>query len=520
MRINLLLILSILGVALLSTTIFRQSDHHPLDNVLAADTEEAPIESRPMPEIRVDMDPLTAETDAPVLTHADMLETVTPAVVGVHTSRIVSTSPRDRRMNPLEDFMRRYYGLPERREERREAPPDEGVEERRVPSGMGSGVLISADGYILTNHHVISAGRSREIADEILVSLDNGDEFHAEVIGSDPQTDVAVLKIEVDRELPFITFADSDAIRVGDITFAVGNPLDVGLTVTKGIVSAVRRTDLGILGRGTYENFIQTDASINLGNSGGPLVDARGRLIGINTAIMSRTGGNIGIGFAIPSNLARNVMENLLETGTVARGFLGVYLTDLTRDLADSFDFDSTRGALIQQVQEGTAAHEAGIQHGDIITAFNGRRIQSASELRVLVSQTRPGTTVTFTVFRAGETMEIEVTLGTLGDEEVASVDDPETREVIPGVAVREITPELRSSFEIPDDLEGVVVTEITRRRIANEPFNPGMVISEVNGNEVRSIEDLETHLREGVNRLYIWEEGQRRYIAYRLESD
>lgn len=470
--------------------------------------------SRSMPELRLNFDPVAGASDGRVQSYADMLEGVTPTVVGVHTARLVQH--RSQRMDPMEELFRRHFGWPHRERER-PAEPEEG--ERMVPHGMGSGVIISADGYILTNHHVISYACSQRIADEIRVTLATGEELDAEVVGSDPQTDVAVLKVEVDRPLPVITFADSDQIRVGDLAFAIGNPLGVGLTVTQGIVSAVGRTDLGILGRGTYENFIQTDASINVGNSGGPLVDAEGRLIGINTAIMSRTGGNIGIGFAIPSNLARHILSNLVESGTVARGFLGVYLTDIDRDLAESFGYDSTRGALIQQVQSESAADRAGIEHGDIIFALNGRDIQSASELRLLISQTRPGTAITLGVFRGGERIEIEVVLGSL-DGEVARADEPRTVDIIPGVELAGLTEELRQRFSVPSEVEGVVVTEVTRSTRFNEAFRPGVVIIEVNGVAVSSSSEVRSRLSAGVNRVYLWFDGSKRFIAYRHQEE
>jgi len=476
-------------------------------------TEESP---RTMPELRLDFDPVEPTSNGRVHSYADMLEEVTPAVVGVHTARLVQQ--RSRQMDPMEELFRRHFGWPHRQQPQAPEPaPEEG--ERLVPHGMGSGVIISADGYILTNHHVISYARSQRIADEIKVTLASGEELDAEVVGSDPQTDVAVLKVKAGRPLPVITFADSDRIRVGDLAFAIGNPLGVGLTVTQGIVSAVGRTDLGILGRGTYENFIQTDASINVGNSGGPLVDAEGRLIGINTAIMSRTGGNIGIGFAIPSNLARHILSNLVESGTVARGFLGVYLTDIDRDLAESFGYESTRGALIQQVQPDSAADRAGIEHGDIIFALNGREFQSASELRLLISQTRPGTAVTLGVFREGERLEIEVVLGTL-DGEVAQVEEPRTADIIPGIELAAVNEELRQRFSIPTEVEGVAVTAVTQSTRFNEAFRPGAVILEVNGTPVTSPTEVHARLAEGVNRLYLWFEGNRRFIAYRHEVE
>ena len=295
-------------------------------------------------EIELDSTPITGTPSSSVVSYADVLEGATPAVVAVYTARVVRVAQR--RSDPREEMLRRFFGL----------PPSSGgnyseedVEERRIPAGVGSGVIVSKDGYILTNNHVITNERGSEV-DEILVQLADDREFPAEIVGRDPKTDLAVLKIE-QNELPYITMADSDNLRVGDVVFAVGNPLGVGQTVTMGIVSATGRSGLHLLGEQAYENFIQTDASINQGNSGGALIDAAGRLVGINTAILSQSGGNIGIGFAIPSTLARNIMVNLLDDGTIRRGFLGVSIKDLDSDIAEAFGLEDTQGALIQSVE-------------------------------------------------------------------------------------------------------------------------------------------------------------------------
>jgi len=273
--------------------------------------EEAPRGT--MPEIKVDATPLPRAQAPLVTSYADALEEIRHSVVSVYSTKIVRMRGRGL---PFDDpFFRRFFG-----------PGPE--QEERIQSGLGSGVIVSENGYILTNNHVIAE------SDEIRVALPDGKEFEAEIVGADPRTDVAVLKIDAE-DLPSATLADSDQLRVGDLVFAVGNPLGVGQTTTMGIVSATGRSNLQLL-RDGYENFIQTDASINPGNSGGALVDAMGRVVGINTAIISTSRGNIGIGFAIPINLAANIMRSLIETGSVARGFLGVSLQDLDADLARS----------------------------------------------------------------------------------------------------------------------------------------------------------------------------------------
>lgn len=259
--------------------------------------------------------------------------------------------------------------------------------------------------------------------------------------------------------MPAVTLADSELLRVGDVVFAIGNPLDVGLTATQGIVSATGRSQGGrILGPGSYEDFIQTDAAINLGNSGGALIDAWGRLVGINTAIVSGSGGSIGIGFAIPVNLVLNVATNLIQRGEVPRGMLGLFPSDLTRDMAEAFGLDNTRGALVNQVQEDSPASRGGILHGDIITRIDAMPIDSAAELRLVVSQILPGTEVVVTLIRQGETKELPVTLGSLNGRIASSTAQSGPLE---GVVLRPLDAEVQDSFSIPEEIDGVLVMDV-----------------------------------------------------------
>jgi serine protease Do len=376
-------------------------------------------------------------------------------------------------------------------------------------------VIISADGYIVTNHHVVQGLRG-QAADEIRVQLNDQAEYVATLIGSDSKTDVAVLKIEAEEALPAVTLADSDLLRVGDIVFAIGNPLDVGLTATQGIVSATGRNRKGeILGPGSYENFIQTDASINLGNSGGALVDAWGRLVGINTAIVSRSGGSIGIGFAIPVNMVLNVASNLIKSGEVPRGMLGLFPDDLTRDMADAFGLDTTRGALVNQVQEDSPASRAGIRHGDIIMMVDGIEIGSAAELRLIVSQILPGTEVELNLIRQGETMQLPVTLGSLNQKAAAAVTESSPLE---GVRLRPLDEEVREGLSIPEDIEGVLIIGVENDSPFVEKLEKPMVILEVNGRVVDSADAIEESLVEGEqNRLYVWSGGSKRFVVFKL---
>src|SRR5690606_9803165 len=272
----------------------------------------------------------------------------------------------------------------------------------RQTSSLGSGVIVSSDGYVLTNDHVV------EGADAIEVLLADGTRAPARIIGTDPETDLAVLRIDV-RDLPALEFGDADAARVGDVVLAVGNPFGVGQTVTMGIISALGRTQLGI---NTFENFIQTDAAINPGNSGGALVDTEGRLLGINTAIYSRTGGSLGIGFAIPAGTARQVMQQIVETGTVTRGYIGVEPQDITPELAEAFRLPRKEGAIVAGVMRGGPADRAGVRVGDILVDVGGKPVTNTTTMLDVIAQLQPGATVTFRFLRDGRTVEVPIRVG------------------------------------------------------------------------------------------------------------
>jgi serine protease Do/serine protease DegQ len=486
---NLTLMKRVLAVALLSWGVagaLHGEDAFPLDSTPVGDGSTPNLSS-----------------------YADVLDPARSAVVSVTTASIVETM-RGRGSNPMEEFLRRYYGLPESPRERQ---PEGERFEQRVPNGLGSGVIISGDGYILTNNHVISDS-SGEPADEITVRLDDGREVDAVLVGRDERTDVALLKIE-ETDLPYITMADSSNLRVGDIVFAIGNPLGVGQTSTMGIVSATGRTNLGLLGNQGYENFIQTDAAINRGNSGGALVDARGRLVGINTAIFSQTGGNIGIGFAIPSRLARTVIHELIDSGRVRRGYLGVSISDLNQDMAEAFGLESPSGALIESVQDGTPAARAGIERGDIITLIEGEEVESVADLRLKIASIRPGTDVAVSILRDGEVEELTVTLGSLDDPlaVVTGEDSP-----LEGVGLEPITPASRSEWNVEEE-SGVIVTDVNPRSAYAQILASGMVILEVNDVQVSTVGELNQNLRPGrVNKLWVSFRGNRGYLALRLE--
>ncbi|MDH5480033.1 MAG: Do family serine endopeptidase [Nitrosomonas sp.] len=313
-------------------------------------------------------------------------ERAMPSVVNIFTSKEVNAPSHPLLNDPM---FQRFFG------ERFES-------KKRRTSSLGSGVIVSADGYILTNHHVVAA------ADEVEIALVDGRKAKASIIGSDPETDLAVLKIDIE-DLPVITFAQSEAAKVGDIVLAVGNPFGVGQSVTMGIIGALGRSQVGI---NTFEDFIQTDAAINPGNSGGALTDIAGNLIGINTAIYSRTGGSLGIGFAIPIHVVKQIMEQILHSGSVIRGWLGVSMQDMTQELAESFGLKTTTGALISSVLREGPADRAGIKPGDILIAVEGDAVQNSSDLLNLVAALSPGDTVAVTVIRDGVEKKLNVRAG------------------------------------------------------------------------------------------------------------
>ncbi|MCB1957429.1 MAG: trypsin-like peptidase domain-containing protein [Rhodocyclaceae bacterium] len=320
--------------------------------------------------------------------YAEAAARVLPAVVYIATSKDVS-APR----NPLLDdpIFRHFFG------DRLDNRPE------RRSSGLGSGVLVSHDGFILTNNHVV------ESADDIEVTLNDGRRFHATEVGRDPESDLAVLRIPSSDGLPSITFAAADSLAVGDVVLAVGNPFGVGQTVTMGIVSALGRSQLGI---NTFENFIQTDAAINPGNSGGALVDTEGHLVGINAAIFSRSGGSLGIGFAIPTSLARDVMEQIITTGTVTRGWIGVEIQEMTPELAESFGLPDARGALIAGVVRDGPADAAGIHPGDVLLAIGDIEVADPRQMLEVISRLPPGSARRFHLRRAGRELNLSLTIG------------------------------------------------------------------------------------------------------------
>jgi len=387
---------------------------------------------------------------------ADLAEAKLPAVVNISTKQQVPAErvpglPQLPPGSPLEEFFRDFFGgLPESRP--------------RQLTALGSGFIISADGYIVTNNHVI------ENATEITVLLQDDTELQARLVGRDPPTDLALLKVEVEKPLPFVEWGDSTALRIGDWVLAIGNPFGLGGSVTAGIISARARD----IKAGPYDDFLQTDASINRGNSGGPLFAMDGHVVGVNTAIFSPTGGNIGIGFAIPSAIAANVVQQLRENGTVQRGWLGVRLQPITPEIAQALNLQDRKGALVADVTRDSPAAKAGLEPGDVIIEFNGKPIADGRELARMVGQMGPGTRADLTVLRTGQRVTRTVELGRLRDAEAQAQTGSGDQQVSPtsgqlGLQLSPLTPALRERFGISEETEGVIVMGVAPGSVAAE---------------------------------------------------
>jgi serine protease Do len=441
-----------------------------------------------------------------ITTFAPIVEKVAPSVVTVFTTQTVSRGLTAFQFG--DDTLRQLFGG--------QTPQKQGKE---TLQGLGSGVIVSPDGYILTANHVVSG------ADEIMVGLGTDlRKYKAKKVGTDPGTDVALLKID-EKTLPAMTFADSDKARAGDIVLAIGNPFGLRETVTMGIISAVGRGGIGIV---DYENFIQTDAAINMGNSGGALVDTEGRLLGINTAIFSRSGGNQGIGFAIPANLARDVMQSLREKGRVVRGYIGASVQTLTPELAEAMKLKGQpTGALVGEITPQSPSEKAGMKTGDVITAVNGKKISDSRELRLMIGSMAPATKVQMEVNREGQSKIVNVELaempaGQTDEGAETTPEDSAQREkttVFGGVAVANITDDIRTALNLSKDVKGAVIAEIDADSTAAKAgLREGDVIQEVNKQPVKSAKDLvaiSKKLKPNEKILIrVWSQGRSGFVA------
>jgi serine protease Do len=436
---------------------------------------------------------------------------VMPSVVTI----TVESRSRQPQMIPfLFDPFRDFFNRPDQDEEgtprRRQKPRNQQAPGPLRRSGLGSGVIVSPDGYIITNNHVL------EDADRVKVELGDRRELEAKVIGKDPASDLAVIKID-STNLPTLPFGDSDKVEIGDLVLAVGNPLGIGQTVTMGIISAKGRQSP--LANGAYEDFLQTDAAINHGNSGGALVNLRGELVGIPSQIYSRSGGNIGIGFAIPTKMARNVMDQLIRSGKVRRGKLGLYGDDVSAELAKQFGYKGLEGAIVHDVTKGDPADIAGIKPGDVITEFNGQRVTTYAQFRNIVSSTPPGTSVKIKLWRNGSELVLTAKLAEF-DLAANPTNRPgnnapnPTGGVMSGVQVANLTPDL--SRNLPD-ISGVVVTGVDPESNAAGILGPGDVIESVNRQPVTNISEFNAAMQKaGKNEvlLRVHRRGQSQFIV------
>jgi serine protease Do len=399
-----------------------------------------------------------------------------PAVVNISATRVLKTrqSPSSFFSDP---FFRDFFGF----------GWEFDVPRERREKGLGSGVIVRADGYILTNDHVVSD------AAEIVVPLADGWELDAEIVGTDPKTDIAVLKVKED-EVPHLTLGGPSTVGVGDIDLAMGNPFGIGQTVTMGIVSATGRGGLNLE---AYEDFIQTDAATNPGNSGGPLVSVRGEVIGINTAIISRSGGNQGIGFAVPCNMAREVMKQLIEKGRVVRGWLGVLIQPVDSSVAKAFGLDESRDALVGDVEPDSPAAKAGLEAGDVIVAVNDEEVEDVRDLRLKVARAGPDSNVNLKVMRDGRERTVPVTLDELPEEQQAARRDTGGAGPLDEVDVDDLTPQITRQLRLPRETFGVVVSRVQPGSAAAEVgLRRGDVIQEVNRQPVNNVADFERAVR------------------------
>jgi len=414
--------------------------------------------------------------------YADVAEKTMPAVVNISTDKVVDMA----QSHPFMDdpMFRRFFKMPD---------DDTHNNGEHVERSLGSGIVISSDGYILTNNHVV------ENASKIIVKFNSEKEYTAEIIGTDPPTDVALIKIEAEG-LAFLETADSDKVRVGDQVMAIGNPFGVGQTVTLGIVSALGR-NIGLM---DYSDLIQTDASINPGNSGGALVNMNGDVVGMNAAILSRSGGSQGVGFAIPSNMALRIVESLRTEGSVQRAYLGVLPQPVDQTMADYYGMDRPRGVLISQVNEDTPAEAAGLKDGDIILTVDGQEIKNPSMLRNVISLSEVGQTVDLDIVRDGKEKTVPVKLGVLPTQVAANTEPevPDEDETLEGVTVRALDSRTRAMFELSEEIEGILVVSVAQTsNAAREGLAEGDVIQEVGREPVTSLKDFQKALGENTDR-------------------
>ncbi len=428
---------------------------------------------------------------------SEIVRAVSPAVVNISSTKVIKKQP-----TPFDEFFDFLYPFPD------------GRGKRWKEQSLGSGVIVSPDGYIVTNNHVV------EQADEIKVILIDKKSFKAKIVGSDPKTDIAIIKIDA-KGLPVLPWGDSERLQVGEFVLAIGNPFGLSHTVTMGIISAVGRADVGIT---DYENFIQTDAAINPGNSGGPLVNIKGELIGINTAIFSKTGGYQGIGFTVPSNMVRIVMDQLIKQGKVTRGWLGITIQELTPEIAQKFGLKQSEGALVSDVAKGSPAHRAGMARGDIILEFNGKKVRDVATLRNMVAQSKVGSQVEIKVLRRdreitlkANIMELPTEMGDVVPSSSNSMDMSDS--ALSGITVMDINAAIAKQLGIDRDEKGVVIVKIEHGSSAEDAgLRKGDVVQEIDRQRINGLNDFNkatSKIRtEDTVLLFVNRSGRKFYVA------
>jgi len=424
--------------------------------------------------------------------------------VNISTTKIVKSMQR---LSPFQgrqfkdffgdEFFRHFFGQ----------IPEQEMKQR----SLGSGVVVSGDGYILTNNHVVAD------ADEILVTLSDKKKYEAQIIGRDPKTDLALIKIKTENTIPAARLGDSDKLMVGDWVVAIGNPFGLGSTVTAGIVSAKGR----VIGAGPYDNFIQTDASINPGNSGGPLFNLNGEVIGVNTAIVSQSGGNVGIGFAIPINMAKSVMPQLKERGKVIRGWLGVSIQEVTQEIKEQFGLKTEEGALIGEVTKGSPADKGGLKRGDVIINFDGKKVKAMSILPAMVAETPVGKEVEILIIRKGKEKRLTITIGELEEDTRVAATTPKIEESF-GLSVQELTPEIAESLSLKGE-KGVVISGIENGSPASDAgLQRGDLIQEIEHEPVENLSDYKRIMEESSSKkqilIVIKHRGHSRYVILKRD--
>lgn len=433
---------------------------------------------------------LAAQQNQPLRSFADIVAADKPAVVTVTTKMKAEPAAQQFGSNaPYDDFFRQFFGddLPQNATPRQTQP--------QVAEALGSGFIVSADGEIVTNNHVVDG------ATQINVTLDDGKEYTAKLVGRDAKADLAVLKIDAGRSLPTVSWGDSDKLRAGDPVLAIGNPFGIGTTVTSGIVSARGRD----LHNGPYDDFIQVDAPINHGNSGGPLVDAEGHVVGINTAIYSPNGGSVGVGFAIPSDQAQHIVAQLAKGGSIEHGYIGVEIQPVDNDAAEAMGMSDASGALVAKVVKDSPAAKAGVKPGDVITAYAGKPVGSPHELSRLVADSAPGAKADLTVWRGGRKVDLNIVSGGNDDgKQAAAEQDGGTQQgaaklAVPelGMRLAELTPELRQAYGIDPSVQGDIVTTVDPdKAAADRGIQQGDIVVSVNQEPVNTPQDVVRALR------------------------